>query len=357
MAKPLNHQRTFLAAYRRYLDSILTPTKTDLEALFSDWRDPLYWARYASGSRRPAPSPIHRIHVRVKRPESAADKILRKPDRFPDGFQHSSLSRMRDAVGARIVVYFLDNLSMVDAELRNCQGLEISPDEPPVAYVGAQGEHFLKTTGIQAVIDQKSSGYVSIHYIARLRNSAIPLSERPWFEIQVRTLVEDAWAEVEHVLGYKPERKTSFAVRRQFQLISRHLQTIDEHFNFLYDELTRFQQEGLFRDVDLLNAENLPAVLSSVGIGCSQRELDGMLKLLSSRGVSTVGDLRSLCTSERIGWIRDAHREAEGREASNFELVASLAATRDAQTARETAERVKAQVEFLRAWDLWRKSK
>ncbi len=78
------------------------------------------------------------------------------------------------------------------------------------------------------------------------------------------------------------------------------LERIDEHFNFLFEELSRFQEEGNFQDSDQLRCfENLPAVLSGVAgpQGVAQQEIDGLLKVHVSQGLRTVGELRSAATA------------------------------------------------------------
>lgn len=340
--------REFLVAYTTYVKDVLEPTRQELRMLFSRWREPGYWAGYSERSRLPNPSPIQRVRVRIKRPESAADKILRKPSDFPEGLVPQSCGNMSDAVGARITVYFLAQMPLIDRELRNCESLEISESRPPVAYLG---EDLIKRLCLSHLERQhKDSGYASIHYILRLRESSVDPAKRPWFELQVRTLVEDTWAEIEHVLGYKPNKRTSFAVRKQFQIISSELAAIDEHFNFLYEELTRFQEETTFRDSDPLNAENLPGVLAEVGVGCAQREIDGLLKLLVSRGLLTVGSLRATATTKRLELIRNTYRAVKGRTPGNFEVVANLANLAGCEREEEEVERIKAQIAYMDVW-------
>ena len=170
-------------------------------------------------------------------------------------------------------------------------------------------------------------------------------------ELQVRTMVEDVWGEIEHILGYKPEKRTSFAVRKQFKILSTLLQSVDEHFNFLFEELSRYQEESAYRDNDLLNAENLPPVLADLGVGCSQREIDGMLKILASRKLVLVADLRRVATLPRIETIKNTIRSEEGRDPKNFEIVATIATTSDMEEESHLVEYVKSQLLFLRAWD------
>jgi len=256
---------------------------------------------------------------------------------------------MNDMLGARMVVYFLSSLPLIDHEIRNSPEFEISGKHPPVAYI-KQGAG--PPPGLSHIRHEpKASGYTSVHYILRLRESQVPPDCRPWFELQVRTMLEDVWAEVEHLLGYKPGKRTSFAVRKQFQILSTLLQSVDEHFTFLYEELARFQQEVTYKDTDLLNAENLPPVLASLGIGCSQREIDGMLKILFSRGVEIIDDVVKNATVRKLEIIKNTYRSLEGREPCNFEFIACIAMTSSLPDDESLVDSITAQISFLKAWD------
>ena len=158
-----DEQQKFLHTYEEYAKSILIPTEQELRKFFNYWREPAAWAEQVKSSRMPAPSPIKRSVTRIKRPESVADKILRKPESFPNGFATESIKEMRDALGARIIVYFLANLPMVDHALRHSDVLEISSADPPVAYLSRELWERFSLKHVR--LERKESGYASIHYI------------------------------------------------------------------------------------------------------------------------------------------------------------------------------------------------
>jgi putative GTP pyrophosphokinase len=341
-------QRLFLEEYGRYVRDVLEPTRDKVKEVLSRWKDPEHWTEYMQGLRTAAPSPVQRVRLRVKRPESVVDKILRKPSDFPQGVKPESFSGMTDVLGARVLVFFTSQLNLVDRELRNSGDFEIAPHAQPIAYLGSHLHEQLGLGHIQR--QQKESGYASIHYLLRLARPAAPGNENPWFELQLRTLCEDLWGEIEHVLGYKPGKRTSLAVRKQFRIISRSLEAIDDHFNFLFEELSRYQNEVSFDDTDLLNAENLPAVLGDIGIGCAQYEVGAILKIFVSRGVNRVGELRALAADSRIDMIKNVYRSFEGREPINFELAANIANLAGTTRDVDVAARVRAHIDFLKLW-------
>lgn len=348
-------RRGFLEQYKTYAEQVLFPTQKELRSILNEWKQPGYWRPKpeladAKERRVASPSPVQRVRTRVKRVESVEDKILRRPDVFPSGLTPESFGKMNDTLGVRVILYFLCHLPLIDRELRRLDDkFEISEIDPPKAYLPEELTKRLALVHLNRV--DKESGYASIHYILRLKDSTIPPEHRPWFEFQVRTVTEDAWGEVEHVLGYKPEKRTSFAVRRQFQIIGKQLAAIDEHFNFLHSELTRLQEEVEYRETDPLNAENLPPELAAMGLGCAQSEINGLLKVLVSRKVPTVAALRMISTPKRLDIVRHTFWNVEGRPPNNFEFVAHLAGLGDCNEEAEQVARIKEQIDFLNAWE------
>jgi len=93
-------------------------------------------------------------------------------------------------------------------------------------------------------------GYRSVHYIARLNNKRSELSEyslfrEKCFEIQVRTILEHAWADISHDRTYKfdnilPEKNE---IRRRFALASASLEMIDREFDRLSNEIKEYSLE------------------------------------------------------------------------------------------------------------------
>jgi len=60
----------FVGDYAKCMGDVLRPTQEELKRILESWREPLFWARYTTKSRLPSPSPIQRIHSRIKRSES-----------------------------------------------------------------------------------------------------------------------------------------------------------------------------------------------------------------------------------------------------------------------------------------------
>lgn len=334
----------FLSAYEKYVKDVLRPTQEEIVDIIAGWQKPAYWERYAETKGVPVPTPIRSSFSRIKRPEQVVDKILRKPEQFPAGLTPESFEQMYDTIGVRVVVYFLKHLPLVDRDLRNSEVIEISELERPVAYMSSQQTRILSLDHLQQ--EQKESGYRSLHYLVRLKRSSVPEEVRPVFELQVRTAAQDLWSTLEHHLGYKPTKRTNSMAKAQLRILSAMLRTIDENFNLLYEELNRSRDHRQYNLSDDLSAEVLPSVLSEVGLGCNQRDINNILILLFSRGVETVGHLLTLASPSRQEIIRNTYVSVTGRDPTNLEVVATLAAMHGATDEDEERRRIKLQIDY-----------
>ncbi len=62
-------------------------------------------------------------------------------------------------------------------------------------------------------------------------------------EIQLRSILQHAWAEIEHDLGYKGEISVPDQYKRSFNRVSALLETADNEFDRLKSELTSYEKE------------------------------------------------------------------------------------------------------------------
>ena len=342
--KYINELKKFLAEYELYESQVLKPTYNEILKLLNSWELPEYWEKYAVSKRVATPSPIRMTLVRIKHSEKVVDKIFRKPNLFPEGLSSQSIHQMEDALGIRIIVYFVSQLPLIDKELRSSGLFEISKKTLPEAYLSSD---LLTRFGLTHIKQKnKESGYASIHYTVRLKNSSLAAQERPYFEIQVRTMAQELWSELEHILAYKPDNRPHFSAKRRLQILSREMSTIDEQFNLLYEELIRNQETATYQDSDPLNFENLPKVLMEVGVKCALKDLNPILKLLTSRGVDKVKDLLLLATPRRLETIRNTYISSLGHTPDVLEISAALSALKGATTKKTEIERIKSQIDY-----------
>ena len=68
-------------------------------------------------------------------------------------------------------------------------------------------------------------GYQSVHYLVALKEDRTSLSEYLQYkgliaEIQVRTILQHAWAEIEHDIQYKSSETIPQPIRRRFMQLA-----------------------------------------------------------------------------------------------------------------------------------------
>ncbi len=363
-AKPdrLDQQFRFLDVYQEYVKVAVEPARYQLRSLLSRWKRAEYWSSIDSVDQLFSPSPVQGSTSRIKRPESVLDKMIRKPDNYDRAQPLAALRAMHDVLGGRVVTYFVTDLALIDRAVRSEPLLEICPEDPPVAYLDKE---ILARLGISHFdrVEERSSGYTSLHYVVRFREATEDV-ERPWFELQVRTLAEHVWAEVEHILGYKADIHVPLFVRRQLELLSRSQAVFDEELELLRDVLDGLAQRAdLVADGDYITAANLPALLQEAGLRIPRDWVAQTLKLLHSRGVDLAGKFRRLWQTDSVErLINETYVEQLHRPPLDMERISTLANLADVidgrpgPSSQDLAGRIKAQIDFDRQWtDLLRR--
>lgn len=142
--------------------------------------------------------PHHSITSRAKDVKSFADKISR------EGKAYKAVSEVTDLAGIRIICYLSDDVDVIAKVIR---------DEFTVVEE--------RSVDKRKTLDPDRFGYISLHYVAKLPDERVNWTEYQSYrdllcEIQIRTILQHAWAEIEHDLGYKSsigipqrERKSS----------------------------------------------------------------------------------------------------------------------------------------------------
>lgn len=168
---------------------------------------------------REAQVPVHFVERRVKARDSLARKLAR-PDKT-----YRSLWDVTDLVGLRVATYFED---VVD-EVARLVERRFAVD-------------FRHSTDKQRFADAGRFGYRSLHYVCALGDPG-PLGPDFRFEIQLRTSLQHAWAQVEHDLGYKPSTGVPDAIRRRFARVASLLEIADQEFVAIRRDLAAYQAQ------------------------------------------------------------------------------------------------------------------
>lgn len=178
------------------------------------------------------PRPV--LKSRIKSFKSYYQKLLRlKPDKL---FSSKKLVCLTDMIGVRVVCAFLEDVADVEKQLSQ-------------KYKVREIEH--KETS-----SFKEFGYESVHILIDIPKECLDLSfldkkilkkypvpSELCCEIQIRTILQDAWAEVEHELIYKSEFTPFDApLRRKLASINASLSLADTIFQEIRDYQKNFQK-------------------------------------------------------------------------------------------------------------------
>ena len=158
------------------------------------------------------------ITHRIKSIESMDRKIQLKSDHY------NSIEELRDVLGFRVICYFQDDVDKAGRTITD--NFEVD---------------FSKFKDKSQLLDVRSFGYVSTHYICRLKEADDDLSDL-WFEIQIRTVLQHCWAEIEHDLGYKSDIEVPRDIRRSFARVASLLETADDIFTDIRHQLDEYKQ-------------------------------------------------------------------------------------------------------------------
>lgn len=165
----------------------------------------------------------------VKRPHTVAhrakdeDSLKRKLARDA-GAKYVKLEDVTDLAGVRAVTYYYDDVDRV---------AEIIEREFEIDWENSEDKRKPK--------DPRMFGYASLHYVVSLGSERAAMTEYRGFaglkaEIQVRSLLQHAWAEVEHGLGYKPESVPE-GQARGFAGLAGMFEVADKEFMRMREEL------------------------------------------------------------------------------------------------------------------------
>ncbi|MEU2104314.1 hypothetical protein [Nocardia sp. NPDC019255] len=164
----------------------------------------------------------HNIIVRLKERNSFIEKIGRK--KYSDPFK-----QMPDIVGARVVCRFLDDIQVVDAALRETFAIRSFEDKT----ASAAPETF---------------AYRSVHYECTIRDEHrgphYDGIKNLTFEVQVRTILQDAWAVVEHALAYKGPQSIPPELKRDFSALVGLFHVADKQFQQLKEGVAESERKA-----------------------------------------------------------------------------------------------------------------
>lgn len=164
---------------------------------------------------------IHSVKSRLKDADHLRDKLRRKieecraDDRDFDITPDNILTKINDLAGVRILHLYTRQIRNIDLVLRGIlEEQRYALLEGPFARTwDDESRAFFRGCGIET--QDSPSLYTSVHYVVGSASRTTVTCE-----IQVRTLMEEVWGEVDHSMNY-PNQVDSLACEEQLKVLAR----------------------------------------------------------------------------------------------------------------------------------------
>lgn len=214
--------------------------------------------------------PYLTVSGRIKDFKSLRDKCERKG--YENPFEDNE-----DFIGIRIITYFLSNISDIEKIIQTEKFVVVSS--------------FAK----EDELGDKEFGYRSTHFILKIppawaKTPSFRGLENIKIEIQLRTVLMHAWAEVEHKLQYKGEHSTPSNVRRKFGRIAAKLEESDEQFEEIIESVGSYVEKVESEIADPKKTEFIEINTETIRVFCRENmnKYAGYNKYAESRHYSAL---------------------------------------------------------------------
>lgn len=293
----------------------------------------------------------HDVQCRVKSAQSAAEKMSRR-DEFGNLKYPGGLERLDDLIGVRVILYVESDIDAVAIALSS--QFTCHDDEDKTAMIRKNG-------GI---------GYAGRHLTLEVPAKNPPTNCREYagyrFEVQIRTVLQHAWAEFEHDIRFKGTSGDNAEISRAFTMASTLIELADQQFVNIADTLKRLQSEGTIEPVpetQKLDAGSLQNVLNRAFPqyrNSKENQYDWMVDILAANGIDTVSTaedwFKSIDARKVVKLMAYRFNPGQVRIADDLLLQsfgeAYVAATKSVGSDRNRENKLRSRLRRLRSeWD------
>ena len=163
----------------------------------------------------------HSVKGRVKDPDHLRAKLIRKGleakgkgEDFPYTIENL-FQKINDLAGFRILHLHTKQIEAINAELLNIFDEQkwLKLEGPCARTWDDESREYFTRIGIETT--DSETMYTSVHYVVQPNTKSVLTCE-----IQVRTLMEEVWGEVDHKINY-PEKAENLSCREQIKVLAR----------------------------------------------------------------------------------------------------------------------------------------
>jgi ppGpp synthetase/RelA/SpoT-type nucleotidyltranferase len=167
---------------------------------------------------------VHSVQHRAKEPRSFGRKAAIPSETDPNSPKYPNpLQNITDLAAVRVITHLRGTVDAIDSLMNN---------EFEIVERSDKGEE---------LIEEDRFGYQSVHYLVRISKARSALAEYQRFaghiaEVQVRTILQHAWAEIEHDIQYRSSIAIPTGIRRRFMALAGMLEIADREFQGIQDD-------------------------------------------------------------------------------------------------------------------------
>ncbi|WP_203522537.1 GTP pyrophosphokinase [Fusobacterium sp. IOR10] len=175
---------------------------------------------------------VHSVRRRVKKPTHLIEKIIRKGKKYVS--QGIDVSNYRDIVtdliGVRILHLFKNDWIFIHNEIINTWRLAETPqiNVRPGDFDMDVLKRDMEDLHCEIII--RPHGYRSVHYLIEVNIEDSKIDT--FVEVQVRTVFEEAWSEIDHIIRY-PYDKDNPILNDYLSIFNRIVGSADEMGTFI----------------------------------------------------------------------------------------------------------------------------
>lgn len=189
-------------------------------------------------------SRVHSVRWRVKDSEHLMEKLIRKTDPdsdfYSEKYNNVNLENyhelVTDLVGVRAIHLFKDEFLEIDKFL--CEYWTKNEKTTVYKRDGDLDDDFAQLMG-ETEIKEHKEGYRSIHYIFESK----PMNRDIYVEVQVRTIFEEGWSEIDHSIRY-PNFSDNELVGYFLKVFNRLAGSADEMGSFVKSLVSELEQSS-----------------------------------------------------------------------------------------------------------------